>query len=224
VGAEFFRAGYRGTDLPEGEYVCLEVTDNGSGIASSDLERIFDPFFTTKFPGRGLGLAAVLGIVRSHKGGIKVVSVSGRGSSFTVLLPRSAGPPAPSPRDPDKERPTVLVVDDQDAVRALAEHVLDRAGYRVLTARDGQEGSDVFAQYVADIRLVLLDVSMPQRSGLECLREIRRLQADVPVVLMSGHSREEVDQGFTGHKLAGVLEKPFTPGLLLDMIRRVVPV
>jgi PAS domain S-box-containing protein len=224
ITRDFFQSGYRGVDLPEGDYLCVEVSDNGCGIPPENLERIFEPFFTTKFPGRGLGLAAVLGIVRAHRGGIKVASVVGRGSSFQLLLPISSAPISSGPHPPDQPRPTILVVDDQDAVRALAEHVLERAGYHVLTGRDGQEGADLFARNVAEVRMVLLDVSMPQRSGLECLREIRRLRHDVPVVLMSGHSRDDIDLRFAGQDLAGILEKPFTPGLLLDMIRRVVPV
>ena len=201
-------------ELPEGDYVRLEVADNGQGMMPDTVAKIFDPFFSTKFTGRGLGLAAVLGIVRGHKGALKVYSEPGKGTSFKILLP-CAGAPESAPvvveSAPDDWRGSgaVLVVDDEDTVRLTAARMLQSLGFTVITATNGREGVECFRAGAGEIRAVLLDLTMPHLDGEGAFRELRILRPDVPVLLMSGFNEQEAINRFIGQGLAGFLQKPF---------------
>jgi PAS domain S-box-containing protein len=211
-------------DIPEGAYVCLEVQDTGPGMDEATASKIFEPFFTTKFTGRGLGLAAVHGIVRAHKGAVLVDSQPGNGAHFTVLLP-AAGAVASGKPDLTagvqnlSVAGTVLVVDDEDAVRRVVKVTLERLGYRVLLAGNGIEAIEIFQQAPDQIAVVLLDLTMPLMSGEEALHRLRAIRPDVPVLLSSGYNQVEVIQRFTGQGLAGFVGKPFSPATLVAKIK-----
>ena len=212
---DFLQSSYVDDELPEGTYAFIQVEDTGCGMDAETIERIFDPFFSTKFTGRGLGLAATLGIVRGHRGTIKVESVPSRGTTFTVLLPCSVTAPAEAPPAGDRRRDrfrgsgAVLVVDDDETVRSVAQHMLERSGFTVLTARDGAEGVSLYRGNAAEIALVLLDLTMPSLSGEEAFRAMRQVRPDVRVVLMSGYSSHELATRFGAEGLAGFIQKPF---------------
>lgn len=207
--------------LEPGEYVRLWVHDTGPGMTAETRARIFDPFFTTKTTGRGLGLAAVQGIVRAHDGAIDVESTEGVGTTVSVLLPRV---PLPLDGAPATAEGTVarsarlLLVDDEPAVRAVLADVLESAGYGVLLARDGQEALDVFREQPDSIDCVLLDLSMPKLGGDEVFHELRKLRPDVRVILSSGFSEQEMLDRFQGAGLAGVLQKPARMHVLLAKV------
>lgn len=226
-----------GPDLPEGEYVFLEVADDGSGMDEATQARIFEPFFTTKFTGRGLGMAAVLGSVRSHNGALRVWSAPGQGTRVRVWLPALAKGAATGSGSPDQKQPasrhapqlganrssslaTILVIDDEDGVRAVTARLLERASYSVLTAPDGRRGIATFQLHAELIACVLLDLTMPQSSGEQVFHELRRMAPDVPILLMSGYSEQEATGRFAGLGIAGFLHKPFTPDDLRDSIER----
>ena len=206
---------YLDDNLDEGEYLYLEVSDTGCGMDADTLQRIFDPFFTTKFTGRGLGLASALGIVRGHRGAIKVSSSPGSGTTFTVLLPvgRSAPHVEEAARRPGADEGDVggkvLLVDDEDAVREIGMRLLEQAGFEVVGAADGREAVDYYREHANEIACVLLDLTMPRMGGEETFKELRRIREDVRVVLSSGFSEQEVVGKFDGDGIVGFVQKPY---------------
>jgi CheY-like chemotaxis protein len=190
------------------------------------LTRIFEPFFSTKFMGRGLGLAAVSGIVHGHKGAIKVYSSPGKGSTFKALFPAmvvdNVSRTVDFPGTCESNNQTVLIVDDEESVRSTARNTLQRRGYRTLEAKDGREAIEVFRQFASEIALVLLDLTMPYMNGEEVLRELKIIHPDVRVLLSSGFNKVEAVRHFTGKGLAGFLQKPYTAALLAETIEKII--
>ncbi|MFH1567274.1 MAG: PAS domain S-box protein [Gemmatimonadota bacterium] len=227
--AASLRATELADDLEPGPYLCLEVTDTGSGMDAATRARIFEPFFTTKFTGRGLGLAAVLGIVRAHRGAISVESDPGRGTTFRILLPamaaadRKATRARPAAAEEWRGRGTVLLVDDEESVRSVVGRMLERLGFATVTAADGAEAVAEFRQRGPEFNLVLLDLTMPGMDGAEAFGELRRLDPEVRVVLTSGYSEEDVAGRFAGQGLAGVLQKPYSVDGLKEVLARLLP-
>ena len=207
------------------DYACLEVTDAGCGIAAEDMDKLFDPFFSTKFTGRGLGLSAVLGIVRAHGGCVTVESQPKRGSVFRVFLPLSAEAVLQKPMPPVQasqtgEGGTVLLVDDEPIIRKSIEIVLKRSGFTVLTAVDGVDAVEVFRKHRDEIGCVLCDLTMPRMNGWETLTTLRKLSPGFPVILSSGYSEAQVMAGDHPELPQAFLSKPYEFKTLINAIAR----
>jgi CheY-like chemotaxis protein len=223
---DYFLGCFCDDGLPEGIYAYVEVSDTGAGMSVETKARIFEPFFTTKFTGRGLGLSAVQGIVRGHKGALRVYSELGRGTTIKVLFPVSGRPVASATRDDDTERfrgkGTILVVDDEESIRTVAKMILEEFGFTVMTAGDGVQALSVYRESGDKVAAVLLDMTMPHMDGEETFRELRRIKADVRVILSSGYSEQDATVQFAGKGLAGFLQKPYRPVQLVEMLKRVL--
>jgi nitrogen-specific signal transduction histidine kinase/CheY-like chemotaxis protein len=220
-------ASYVDDSLPSGEYVFLEVTDDGCGMTPEERNRMFDPFFSSKATGRGLGLAAVLGIIRGHEGAIDVESTPGEGTRITVLFPASDEAPEDLPDSGEWEAPTpgtgsIMIVDDEAPVRTLAERALERSGYLVFTASDGPEAVEFFREYHGKIDLVVLDVTMPKMSGRDTLVQLREIDPDVRVILMSGYDEQSAVPGLVRDRKSDFLQKPFRPTMLIERVQKMM--
>ncbi|MBL7115178.1 MAG: response regulator [Kiritimatiellae bacterium] len=213
-------------DRPPGDYVFLEVADSGCGMDSETLARIFDPFFTTKVTGRGLGLAAVLGIVRGHNGCIKVESALGQGSVFTVLFPKTEAEVQPLPSmDTDAQVPLgghVLLVDDEEIVRSVGRELLEHLGFSVTVAIDGAEAVELYKDIGSELDLVLLDMTMPNMTGQEAMRHILKRHPEQKVVLSSGYNKDAAVVGDGDVRPAAFIQKPYELNSLREILSRVM--
>lgn len=214
--------------LPAGRYVRLEVSDTGDGMNEETMQRIFDPLFTTKITGRGLGLASVLNVVQRHNGAVEVKSKVGQGTVFRIYFPaelEDTGAGAEESRTADGEwrgYGTVLLADDEAAIRDIAKALLERFGFRVITASDGFETVDLYTENAGDITMLLMDLNMPRLNGLEATLRIRHINPKIPVLFMSGYPREQVMERFTRQPHTDFIKKPFQSGELLAGIRNVM--
>ncbi|MFQ5581703.1 MAG: ABC transporter substrate-binding protein [Mariprofundaceae bacterium] len=215
-------------NLAAGEYVSVEISDSGCGMDAATQRRIFDPFFTTKPAGTGLGLAAMLGIVRSHHGNVLLESEPGKGTRFVVYLP--VGKLEACAVDGTAQFPvrdsfqgTVLVVDDEKPVRDVAGQMLRRAGLEVITANDGLHGVETLRQHAEKISLVLLDLSMPRMDGEQAFHAMREIRNDLPIILSSGYVEADARNKLAYFGLSGFVRKPFTYEELLGKIDMLLP-
>lgn len=219
---DYLRTTFLAPELAEGKYVFVEVSDNGCGMGPATQAKIFDPFFSTKFTGRGLGLSAVLGIVRGHSGAIKVYSELGRGTTIKLLFPASEDSASrfkPAVVQPVlQRRGTVLVVDDEEVVRGVASRILGSYGFDVILANDGREGVAAFREHRPEIVAVLMDLTMPAMDGVDAFRELRSIDENVPVLLMSGYNEQDAVMRFAGKGLSGFVQKPFTVEILRERL------
>jgi len=218
---------YHGTGLPEGEYVVIEVRDNGCGMDQAMQAQIFDPFFTTKETGSGLGLSAVLGIVQGHHGAIQLLSAPGKGTAFRVYLPPAnqlVGERMVSTVEVEAWRGagTVLVVDDDLRVRTVASSLVKNLDFDVLTAEDGREGIEMFREHHNKLVAVLLDMTMPVMGGTGAMVGMREIDRTVPIVLISGYSEIEAGKLISDDRPAAFLQKPFKAKELKSVLYEVM--
>ena len=218
---------FRGEGLKAGAYVLLEVSDTGMGMTPEVMARIFDPFFTTKVTGRGLGLSAMLGILRGHGAGLKIVSEVGRGTGFSICFPASPdGIAVPGPARVEANaglvRGRILLVDDEDLILMTIGSALETLGLEVITASDGVEALERFREASPRPDLVLMDLTMPRMDGREAFRAMHELDPSVPVVLSSGFSEQDSIQTLSGHNPAAFIQKPYQIKELRQMLKRVL--
>ncbi len=227
VSRQYLSDAYIYGDLPEGKYVFLEVSDTGCGMDAETQSKIFDPFFSTKFAGRGLGLAAVMGIILSHHGAIKVNSAPGKGTTMRVLFPVSHKPLTTNKSKPKNDithlgNGAALVIDDEEPARIVAQKLLRKFGFTVFTARNGKEGLQIFENNHNQIRIVLLDLTMPILNGKRTLQQIRRLRPNMPVVLSSGYGFNEAAAKLSSAAFTDFIQKPYQPMALIEKINKIL--
>jgi PAS domain S-box-containing protein len=216
--------------MSAGPYVTLTVDDRGCGMTEDVVERIFDPFFTTKPGGHGLGLAAVLGIVRGHRGSVGVRTTPGGGTTVTIYLPASKqaraerrAPSQPPATEEKVESVRVLVVEDEPTVRNIVRRMLELSGHRVVLAEDGVEGVERFQSSPESFDLAVLDLTMPRMNGIETMRALRQIRPDLPVLMTSGHAEEDsVQKVIRESELAAFIQKPYRYGELMGKIQKLM--
>jgi CheY-like chemotaxis protein len=229
LGERELQSIYRGESLAPGRYVLLEVADTGIGMSSEVMTRIFDPFFTTKAAGRGLGLSAMLGILRGHGAGLCLTSEEGHGSSFRLCFPASneqtaTAAPATEATSSHPLRGRILLVDDEDLILGTIESALRALGLEVVTARDGLEALERFREANPRPDLVLMDLTMPRMDGREAFRAMHDLDPSVPVVLSSGFTEVDSLKTLSGQGPAGFIQKPYQVKELRQLLQRLLGV
>jgi two-component system, cell cycle sensor histidine kinase and response regulator CckA len=226
--AEYLLSEQYQIEAAPGAYVSIVTSDNGAGMSPETVERIFDPFFTTKATGSGLGLAAVLGIVRSHHGTIKVESAIGRGTTFKILLPAISTQALTTSAlqtphaEPWRGRGTLLVVDDESSIRKVLVTTLEHFGFQVDEAENGLHALELFEPQPDRYAAVLLDLTMPVMNGEEAFRRMHTLHPTVKILLMSGFNRQSLAKNFSDNSLSGYLQKPFEISVLIAELRKVL--
>ena len=224
----FFSKAWIDDNLPEGRYVYVQVTDSGCGMDQNTQTKLFEPFFTTKFTGRGLGMSAVLGIIRGHKGTITVHSEPGKGSTFTVYLPAANCSEDSTPTQAVYEQPglnmtgTVLLVDDEEIIRHMVSTMLEMFGFKVLTASDGIEAIERYKQSAGEIVCVLLDLTMPRMDGEQTFLQLRQMNPDLPIIISSGFGEQDIANKFVEKGLAYFIQKPYQMNKLEQKINQVL--
>ncbi|GFO62912.1 response regulator [Geomonas paludis] len=218
-----------GNTIAPGSYLCLEVSDDGCGMSEETRQRVFDPFFSTKFTGRGLGMSATIGIIRSHNGALQLSSTLGEGSSFRIFFPtcpapsprRDAGPAVEPPRQSQERlKGTVLLVDDEPELRQVGTVLLNGLGLSVITACNGREALDIYRERSRDIDLVLMDLTMPEMDGVEAYQELRREAPALPILFCSGYGKKEVSPFIDSDPNAAFLAKPYNREQMRYMLRK----
>ncbi|HPJ40894.1 MAG TPA: PAS domain S-box protein [Spirochaetota bacterium] len=216
------------SNITPGIYPVLDISDNGSGIPQDKIKQIFDPFYTTKFTGRGLGLAAVSGIIRSHNAGLLVESRIDSGTTFRIYFQPTQQQPAEQyveekkPVDRQKKNLTVLVADDESYIRTLTSRMLKTAGFDVLLAENGIDAIKIFSENINTIGCIILDLTMPEMDGHEALMELRKINNKLPIIISSGYSEVDITSQFEGENISGFLQKPYQFDELLMIIDRAV--
>jgi signal transduction histidine kinase/CheY-like chemotaxis protein len=219
---------YHGKEIPPGNYVCLEVTDTGCGMDEETKWRIFEPFYTTKFAGRGLGMSAVLGIINSHNGALQLFSQVGKGTTFKVYLlaqkSNSTGEEDQihTPLVPWHGSGTILLVEDEDQIRYIANELLTMFGFTVLEAVNGKEALDLYQKNTTDITLVLTDMGMPVMDGYALLPALKQLNPKLPIIVSSGFGDADVTSRIGSDNIAGIISKPYNPSQLREILKRVL--
>lgn len=224
---EYLDQNYIAQPHTPGLYVYVEVSDTGCGMCRETIQRMFEPFYTTKFTGRGLGLSAVMGIVQAHRGAVRVYSELGKGTTIKVLFPATDDSVAMETESAAEShwrgRGAVLIVDDEESVRAITGKMLERLGLGVLTALDGRECVALYRERKDKIDVVLLDLTMPHMNGEEAFRELRQINPDVRVILASGYSENDIAARFAGKGLSGCVQKPYTMDKLRSLLSVLLP-
>lgn len=216
-----------GIELPEGPYVYIEITDNGSGIAEKDLPRIFDPYFSTKFTGRGLGLAAVYGIIKGHQATLKVSSLPGQGTTFCLFFPASPdedqfqASPVPDLVEERSKSDKILLIEDDASVRTVVARMLEKT-FKVEAVENPLQGVEIYRSQPNEFACVLLDMTMPQLSGEQVVGELRRINPEARIILMSGYSKQDFNYQSHGLEPENFLAKPFTAAQLHEKIYKVL--
>ena len=220
---------YSGNPIPPGEYICLEVTDNGCGMDEAILSRLFEPFFTTKFTGRGLGMSAVLGIIQSHGGALQLFSQHGQGTTVIVylstLVDELTGEDSQSTSTASESwqgNGTILLVEDEEDALFLAKELLKMFGFTVLEAVNGKEALEMYQKNAADITLILTDIGMPVMDGYELVEKLKKLKPELPIVISTGYSDGDVKERIGSDNIAGIISKPYNSDKLLEVLKSVV--
>ncbi len=220
----YLRDNYHEENLSEGLYVYLDISDTGCGMTEDTVNKIFDPFFTTKFPGRGLGLASVHGILRAHKGAIKVFSKNGAGTTMRLLFPAQKSLQEQDLIKPDLQAKgkTILIIDDAEDICTIANNILQRVGFKVISAPDGREGLKMFRDSIEDISLVILDMIMPVMDGKKTFHELKRIKSDIPVIVTSGYNEEQAMKVMGVSNIAGFIQKPYKGHDLVELVKKII--
>ena len=225
--ADYLKTTWLKEDLREGDYAYLEVSDTGCGMTDDTMERIFDPFFTTKFTGRGLGMAAVIGIIRGHRGTMRIESEPNKGSRFKVLFPAQEASTDEAVQHVKELKQwrgegVVLLVDDDEIIRQVAKRMLKKMGFEVLLAVSGEEALTQLEDNKDRITCILLDLTMPGMDGEEAFRELKNIKQDVKIILSSGYNEQDIVERFIGRGLAGFIQKPYQTETLAAELKRIL--